>query len=444
MNARFFFCLVACFAASILPASAQAAKGADAHRIALIFGNGDYQHVRTLTNPVNDARDMAARLGSQGFDVTALTDAKQREMEDAIRDFVHKLYRPQSVGLFFYAGHALEVGGRNFLMPVDAEVHTEADVKYEAIDAGRILDSMLESRNSLNLVILDACRDNPYSSFTRSNTQGLAAMKPAAGTLVFYATEPGKQAKDGTGRNGVFTKHLLEKMDRPGLKVEEVFKQTAVAVREETAGAQTPWWEGVIIGEFYFQEAGQGDGIPGSAGGSAAPDADPPSPVPEAVSFWLHPYLVVFYGVALLWIVVSLYGVFIRPTYHLTPLAAEKASGDVPDFLKPGRKSEIREAAERAAGVTKQEEASEQGKASGRWSQLIRIGAVVLALGNLIGVSVSALARVERTQELFYKLTTFERWSLLVEEYWVGLAIALLIILAETVRFTRGLLKRTV
>lgn len=224
-------------------------------KIALVIGNANYASITSLANPVNDATDMAARLKALGFKVRVLKDATQRTMEQGIREFVRDLYQPDAVGLFFFAGHGLELGGRNYLIPVDAEIKMEADVKYETVDAGRVLDGMKGAGNNLNLVMLDACRNNPYRGFFRSGNQGLAPMHPAAGSLVLYATEPGKQAQDGTGRNGVFTKRLLEAMSAEGLKVEDVFKKTAAAVRQDTGGDQTPWWEGVIIGNFYFINA---------------------------------------------------------------------------------------------------------------------------------------------------------------------------------------------
>ncbi len=230
----------------LLLGSAQAAE----QRLALVIGNGDYAQ-GPLRNPANDAADLAAKLGQRGFEVERLLNADQRAMESAIRGFAQRLRGEGKVGLFYFAGHGVESKGRNYLIPIDAEIHNETDLKYEAVDAGRVLDGMAEAGNGLNLVVLDACRNNPYRSAFRSPSRGLSRMTPPKGALVLYATQPGNVARDGDGRNGVFTQHLLAALDHQGLSVEEVFKQTAVAVDSATGGAQTPWIEGVVLGQFH-------------------------------------------------------------------------------------------------------------------------------------------------------------------------------------------------
>ncbi len=220
-------------------------------RIALVIGNSNYKEA-PLKNPVNDAIDMAAKLKSYGFEVEKLTNATKRNMKQAVSRFSRKLNQKDTVGLFFFAGHGLQVNNYNYLLPIDSEINNEADVEYEAINASRILDQMALADNGLNLMILDACRNNPFSRSFRSANRGLTLMRPASGSMILYATEPGKVAADGSGRNGLFTEKLLQNMDKSGLKVEDVFKQTAIEVKNTSSKKQIPWSEGIIFGNFYF------------------------------------------------------------------------------------------------------------------------------------------------------------------------------------------------
>jgi len=226
----------------------------DRVRQALIIGNADYQGIPELQNSVNDALLMDKTLKARGFETTLVTNTTKRQMREAIQQFAKRLDR-DSVGLFYFAGHGLEVKGRNYLVPVDASIESAADVEYEAVDAGRILSIFKMANNGLNLMILDACRDDPFTKHsTRSiERSGLAPMRPATGSLVLYATEPGSVASDNVGEhNGLFTKSLVESIKQPGLKIEDVFKKTAIKVREESASKQTPYLEGVILGDFIF------------------------------------------------------------------------------------------------------------------------------------------------------------------------------------------------
>ena len=221
-------------------------------RIALVVGNSAYFDGR-LKNPVNDAADIAQSLSDKGFEVTKILNADKRQLKGAIKQFTQKINTRNTVGLFYFAGHGMEVDGQNYLIPVDADIQSGADVEYEAVNAGRLLSGMREAGNGLNLVILDACRNNPYNRSSRSATRGLTRMSPPSGSLVLYATEPGRVAEDGEGRNGTFTEHLLEAMEQPGITVEQAFKRTAINVRNATDARQTPWVEGVILGDFYFK-----------------------------------------------------------------------------------------------------------------------------------------------------------------------------------------------
>jgi len=219
-------------------------------RIALVIGNSDYKS-SPLINPVNDAQDMAAALINLGFEVIHKQDAGQREMEESIRSFGTKL-RKGGVGLFYYAGHGMQIGERNYLIPTDAEVYKEIDVKYESVDAGRVLDEMHDAGNGLNIVLLDACRDNPFARSFRTNSRGLARMDAPTGTFIAYATAPGSIAADGEGRNGIFTRHLLKNMSAPGFKIEDIMKQVRIGVMQETRNRQVPWQASSLTGNFYF------------------------------------------------------------------------------------------------------------------------------------------------------------------------------------------------
>ena len=218
--------------------------------LALVIGNGAYKS-SPLRNPVNDANDMARVLTKLGFDVIHQENTDHRAMEDAIRNFGRQL-RNKDVGLFYFSGHGMQVKGRNYLVPIDANIGTESDVIFETVDAGRVLGKMEDAGNYLNIVILDACRDNPLARNFRTSSQGLARMDAPTGTFITYATAPGSVAADGFGRNGVFTKYLLQNMTQPGLKIEDVMKRVRNAVMHETGNKQVPWQSSSLTGDFYF------------------------------------------------------------------------------------------------------------------------------------------------------------------------------------------------
>jgi hypothetical protein len=223
------------------------------HRLALLIGNSAYD-ASPLKNPVNDARAMAEALAACGFRVTKLENANKRSMEEAIRAFGAQL-NATSAGLFYFAGHGLQVNGTNYLVPLGVHIEKEADVEFETVDVGRVLAEFANSHNVLSIVILDACRDNPFTAATRSLTRGLAVVrlpKDENGTLIAYATSPGNVARDGTGENGLYTEELLRHLRTPGLKIEEVFKLTRIGVKERSKGAQVPWENSSIDGDFVF------------------------------------------------------------------------------------------------------------------------------------------------------------------------------------------------
>ena len=236
---------------------------ASQRRVALVIGNAAYAD-SPLRNPVNDATDIAAILRQLGFEVELLRDASRRQMQDAVRTFGRRLAQG-GAGLFYYAGHGLQVAGQNYLVPIGANIKAEFDVEHEAVSAGWILGAMEYAGNGLNLVILDACRNNPYSrGFRGRSARGLAApAQSAKGSLIAYATSPNAVAEDGSGRNGLYTKHLLRYMKEPGLGVEEMFKKVRIAVERESGGSQTPWELSSLTGDFSFTVASTvGPGVP--------------------------------------------------------------------------------------------------------------------------------------------------------------------------------------
>jgi hypothetical protein len=220
-------------------------------RLALVIGNAAYRSA-PLLNPINDARSMTLALREAGFTVIHHENADQRTMVVALREFGDRL-RQGGTGLFYFSGHGMQIKGRNYLVPVDALVEREDEAAYQTLDAQAVLDKMEAAANLANIMILDACRNNPFARNFRANQQGLAQMDAPSGTLVAYATSPGSVASDGYGQgNGLYTRHLLEAMRRPGNKVEDVFKQVRSAVRRESKGVQTPWESTSLEGDFYF------------------------------------------------------------------------------------------------------------------------------------------------------------------------------------------------
>jgi hypothetical protein len=223
-------------------------------RFALVIGNAAYK-ASPLSNPVNDAGDIARTLSELGFEVIYKQNSSQAEMKRAIREFGDKIVKGD-VALFYFAGHGAQVNGENYLIPVDAVITKEEEIEYESVNAGFVLAQMASAQNNLNIVILDACRNNPFARSFRSQAQGLAQIRAPAGTLIAYATAPGSVAADGKGKNGLYTEELLKSMRAPGLKIEDVFKQVRVAVRKKSQGKQTPWESSSLEGDFYFVQPG--------------------------------------------------------------------------------------------------------------------------------------------------------------------------------------------
>ena len=238
-------------------------------RHALVIGNSAYQNTRPLKNPVNDARAMTRVLKGLGFQVQTGLDLSQKEMKRAILGFSRKIEKG-GVGLFYFSGHGVRVGGSNYLIPVGAQIRHEEEVEIEAVDLRSVLNRMAAARNGLNIVILDACRDNPYrTAFKSGGARGLAQVTAPQGTFIAFATAPGSVAEDGGGQYGTYTDALLRKIKTPGLSIEKVFKQVRVAVVNKTGGAQVPWDSSSLMGDFYFvaSAAGSGPGSPSPAAG---------------------------------------------------------------------------------------------------------------------------------------------------------------------------------
>ena len=219
-------------------------------KVALIIGNSEYSEA-PLQNPANDATDVGRRLATLGFSVTVLTNATQEQMEEAAYRFGNEL-STGGVGFFYYAGHGAQYNGENYLIPVDAKIRAATELRYKALSAGLILSYMSEARNRLNMIILDACRDNPFAG-ARSATRGLAVVDQLpTGSVIVYATAPGKTAQDGTGRNSPFTEAFLEHVDTAGLGVKEMFDLVGRDVSDTTLGQQRPWISHDFYDEFEF------------------------------------------------------------------------------------------------------------------------------------------------------------------------------------------------
>lgn len=235
-------------------ALAQVALADTPKKVALVVGNSDYVNEPHLKNPANDAKAMAAALRDKGFEVIEVENATKAEFENAIGRFGDELAEG-STGLFFYAGHGMQVDGRNFLLPVDAKIQREERVRIEAINADDVISQMTDAKARVSMVILDACRNNPFEHRFRSVGGGLAQMNAPEGTFIAYATAPGSIAADGTGDHGAYTQALLEAMQQPGLKVEDVFKTVRINVSRTTKGIQVPWESSSLTGDFYFTPA---------------------------------------------------------------------------------------------------------------------------------------------------------------------------------------------
>jgi carboxyl-terminal processing protease len=249
-------------------------------RIALVIGNSHYgADIGSLPNPVNDAGLMAQALQQTGFTVIKVTDADQKKMKRAIADFGDKLAAagPSATGLFFYAGHGVQVNGTNYLVPIGAEIDKAADVDIESVSADTILQQMEFAGSRVNIVVLDACRNNPLQRGLRSISRGLAPMDAAQGTFIAYSTAPGSVAADGSGQNSPYTKALANTIVQPGVGIEEAFREVRASTMQATGGKQIPWDSSSLTAPFYFKQA--------AASQSVTTVSPPAAPKPAATAY---------------------------------------------------------------------------------------------------------------------------------------------------------------
>lgn len=248
------------FAASLVAVAALLsiiAPAAAEKRVALVIGNSAYENVPRLANPSNDASDIAAKLKGLGFEVIEGTDLGKRDMERRIRSFAEVL-SGADVGLFYYAGHGLQVDQRNFLAPIDAQLKTESDLDFESVELDLVLKNMVRNART-SIVFLDACRDNPLAATLAQVSRsldigrGLARIETPASMMIVYATEPGKVALDGTGRNSPFTAALLRHIDTEGASISDVMIAVRNDVLSETGGKQRPFESASLTGQFFFK-----------------------------------------------------------------------------------------------------------------------------------------------------------------------------------------------
>ena len=230
-----------------LPSWAQNAAGGD--RVALVIGNSSYPNAG-LPNARNDAASISTALREMGFDVVLAQDASRAKMRTAFEELGRKLAGRNATALFYFAGHGLQLDWRNFLMPVDAAPSVAADVAASCIDIGEVLNIFTRARTKLNVVVLDACRNNPFAD--KATGKGLAQMDAPPSTILAYATAPGNVADDGPNGNGLYTAALLPELKKPEQKIEDIFKRTRFAVRRQSLGRQIPWESTSLEEDFYF------------------------------------------------------------------------------------------------------------------------------------------------------------------------------------------------
>jgi uncharacterized caspase-like protein len=222
-----------------------------APKVALVLGNSNYKQA-PLKNPVNDARAIGEALTAAGFVVTAKLDAGRAEMAAAVEAYVKELAAKKCVGLFYYAGHGVQLAWKNYMLPVDAEIDTVDDVQKRAVEVNSLMTGLTKAANPLNVVILDACRDNPFGTAKPTQQKGLSQMDAPINTILAYATSPGNVASDGEGANGLYTENLLREIKVPEAKIEDVFKRVRLGVRRKSNGAQIPWESTSLEEDFWF------------------------------------------------------------------------------------------------------------------------------------------------------------------------------------------------
>ena len=225
-------------------------------RIALVVGNGAYISSR-LENSVNDSMGIMKSLQTKGFEVIHKTNLKQKDFKQAIWDFEElvKSYKGKVTALFFYAGHAVQIDGDNYLIPIDSKMNQQRDIELGSVNAQTIINSLSNATEGVKILIMDACRNNPFKSYSRNISGGLAQMSAPIGTFIAYSTAPGEIALDGSASGyGIYTGNLINALNTPDLTIEQVFKRTRMDVAGMTNGQQIPWESSSLIGDFYFSK----------------------------------------------------------------------------------------------------------------------------------------------------------------------------------------------
>jgi formylglycine-generating enzyme required for sulfatase activity len=257
-------------------------------QVALVIGNASYANFGQLKNPVNDADAMSRKLGQLNYDVLLVKNAGRRAMAQKVEEFIGRL-GSGDVGLFYYAGHGVQVEGENYLVPVDFDGQSEIDVRVDAYAITKVQERMERSGAQLNILVLDACRNNPFRFAGRSGTRGWAAMNAGQGTFIAFATAPGSTASDNLqGDNGLFTKYLLAALSEPGMGLDELFLYVRGKVYEASGKKQLPWTQSSVLGQYRFAVGG-----PGAAAPAPVVDRRPPPqpsveprPAPPQIEFF--------------------------------------------------------------------------------------------------------------------------------------------------------------
>jgi len=252
------------------------------NRLALVIGESAYRTVTPLPNPANDARAMSSFLNEAGFEVTTADDLTREEMNQTVGDFASRIAAkgPDTVALVFYAGHGLQIDGENYLVPVDVDPKREADIPLQAVRLNDLLNTLNSVPTKMRILLLDACRDNPFPAINQTAGHGLAMVDTksgAPGTFLSYSTSPGAEAEDGNGADSPYTTALLLAAREPGVPIEEAFKRVRVAVNKATDGRQTPWDSSSLTDDFRFMPA---------SGPTSANAGPKPAPARLTVDQW--------------------------------------------------------------------------------------------------------------------------------------------------------------
>lgn len=253
--ARFNFCVF--FVSALLAISFSGGRAAAENRVALVIGQSAYKTVPALTNPANDAKLASEMLQSAGFDVKTALDLSQNEMRQVIGDFAARIAGKgaDTVALLYYAGHGLQIDGENYLVPVDVALERESDVPLQAVRLNDVMNTIASVPTKMRIIMLDACRNDPFDSINKIAGHGLAIVDTkanAAGSFISFSTSPGTEALDGSGANSPYASALVVSAREPGLAIEDAFKKVRLAVNKSTDGQQIPWESSSLTGDFYF------------------------------------------------------------------------------------------------------------------------------------------------------------------------------------------------